>query len=103
MMRPFLEDLQPTLPATVAGALALVVLVAVSLRASEPAAGYGPGSVAGIVTQKFTGGHDGGEYEVAVNGAPYEVPMTVWLSVQVGDVVRYTGIEWQIVKKFGRS
>ena len=102
-MRPFTASRKINTPATVAGAIALVVLLAVSLRAPEPAAGYGPGYVAGIVTQKFTGGHDGGEYEVAVNGAPYEVPMTFWLSVQVGDVVRYTGIEWQIVKKLGRS
>lgn len=71
----------------------LLALVLPPLFAAGVAAGYGPGYVFGTVTQKFTGGRDGGEYEIAVNGTPYEVSMTFWLSVQVGDAVRCTGTE----------
>lgn len=87
-----------SLGATTVGTISIVVVL-LSLRVAGATAGYGPGYVFGTVTQKFTGGHDGGEYEVAVDGAPYEVPMTFWLSVQVGDTVRYTGAEWQVVKR----
>ena len=76
-----------------------IVLVLLSLHLAGAAAGYGPGYVFGTVTQKFTPGHDGGEYEIAVEGSPYEVPIMFWRSVQVGDTVRYTGTEWQVVKR----
>lgn len=82
-----------------AGLPALVFVVALSMLAADVTVGCSQGYVSGVVTQKFTGGHDGGAYEIAVDGSPYEVPMSFWLTVHVGDAVRYTGTEWQIVKR----
>jgi hypothetical protein len=82
------------------GLSAWIFLMALMLLAADVTVGCRQAYVSGIVTQKFAGGHDGGEYEIAIDGSPHDVPMTFWLSVQVGDRVRYTGTEWQIV---GRS
>lgn len=89
------------LGSTAAATVAVVVVVLLSLHVADATVGFGAGYVYGTVTQKFTGGHDGGDYELAVDGAPYEVPIMFWLSVQVGDTVRYTGTEWQVVKRSG--
>jgi hypothetical protein len=82
-----------------AGLWVWIFLAVLSLVAADTGAGHGQGYVAGVVTQKFTGGRDGDSFEIAVEGSPYEVPMTFWLSVQVGDTVRYAGQTWQIVKR----
>jgi hypothetical protein len=87
-----------------AGVVALLLAVMLCLPAGgSVAAAYGPGYVFGVVTQKFTSGHDGGEWQIAVNGSPYEVPVMFWLSVNVGDAVRYTGTDWQVVKRSARE
>jgi len=82
-----------------AGLWAWIFLMTLSLLAADVGAGWSQGYVSGVVTQKFTGGHDGDNYEIAVDGSPYDVPMTFWLSVQVGDTVKYAGRIWQIVRR----
>ncbi len=52
-------------------------------------------AVNGLVTQKFTGGDGGGM--IAVNGTPYEMPLDLYLTVQVGDTVDFDGTNWTIV------
>ena len=55
---------------------------------------FGP-TVQGEVTQKFT--PDKGNYYIAVNGEPYEVPLNLYDHVDVGTVVQYDGTDWTVV------
>lgn len=64
--------------------LALLTMGATFTLAASPGMAFGP-AVHGSVTQKFTGGVGDGDYLVAVDGAPHDVPLNVYLAVQVGD------------------
>ncbi len=40
-------------------------------------------------------------YEIVINGAYYDVPAYFWDQVRVGDLVKWDGKVWTIVKKAG--
>lgn len=51
--------------------------------------------VDGSVTQKFVRTDDS-SYLIAVDGAPYEVPLDLYLRVNVGNTVHFDGANWTI-------
>jgi hypothetical protein len=77
---------------------AVLFVMVLSLFAADFSMGCGKGYVYGPVTQKFNRGGDSQTYLIAVSGTPYEVPMDFWQKVQLGDTVKYTGKQWQLVK-----
>ena len=52
--------------------------------------------VQGEVTQKFTPQRQG-QYTIAVNGQPYEIPLGLYDRVDVGTVVQFDGTNWTII------
>jgi len=66
--------------------------------AADISVGCGQGYVYGPVTQKYTTGGDTGDYLIAVNGSPYAVPPGFYAQVKIGDVVKFNGKDWSIVK-----
>jgi len=42
-------------------------------------------------------------FELVINGAAYEVPAYFWDQVKVGDLVKWDGKVWTIVKKAART
>lgn len=80
-------------------ARALVLVGIFAALAADVTVGCGQGYVYGPVDQKYTTGGDTGSYLISVNGTPYEVPMSFYYSVQVGDVVKFDGRSWSIVKR----
>lgn len=52
--------------------------------------------IQGEVTQKFTP-DKGGQYRIAVNGQPVQVPLDLYDRVDVGTVVRFDGTNWSII------
>ncbi|HLW59793.1 MAG TPA: hypothetical protein VKV57_07680 [bacterium] len=76
----------------------LLFVLVLSLFAADYTVGCGQGYVYGPVTQKFRNGQDSGDFVLAVNGEAYSVPQGFWNSVGLGDTVRFTGREWEIVK-----
>jgi hypothetical protein len=78
---------------------AILFVLVLSLFAADFSLGCGHGYVYGPVTQKFRhGGDDGETFLIAVSGTPYEVPQAFWTRVELGDTVKYTGKQWQLVK-----
>ncbi len=78
---------------------ALMFVLVLSLLAADFSVGCGQGYVYGPVTQKFTRGGDSGDtWLIAVSGTPYEVPLGFYTKVELGDTVKYTGKQWQIIK-----
>lgn len=57
--------------------------------------------VDGSVTQKFiaTNDEDDGTRVIAVDGALYQVPLAVYLTVNVGDIVHFDGENWVVMGK----
>lgn len=80
-------------------ATALVLVAGLAVLAADFTVGCGQGYVYGPVDQKYTTGGDSGSYLISVNGTPYEVPMSFYYSVRVGDVVKFDGRSWRIVKR----
>ena len=79
-------------------ALTVLFLVGLlSVFAADFTVGCGPEYVYGSVTQKINAGHDQNN-TIMVNGSPFEVPLSFYERVQVGDMVRFNGKEWSIVK-----
>ena len=52
--------------------------------------------IQGEVTQKFTADRSGG-YTIAVNGQPVQVPLWLYVRVDVGTVVQFDGTHWSII------
>ncbi len=52
-------------------------------------------AVDGSVTQKFIATGDVGM--IAVDGIPYEVPLAFYLTVNVGDIVHFDGVNWVVM------
>jgi len=77
---------------------ALVFILALSVFAADVSVGCGQGFIIGPVTAKYRGGADSGNYLIAVNDKPYDVPPDFYNQVQVGDTVKFTGRQWLIVK-----
>ena len=76
----------------------LLFVAVLSMFAADFSVGCGQGYVNGPVTQKFRGSGDAGNFSIAVNGTPYDVPQNFWYAVNVGDTVKFTGKQWEIVK-----
>ncbi len=74
---------------------ALLMIGATLTLAASTGMAFGP-TVHGSVTQKFSGGTGDGTYVIAVDGAPHDVPLNVYLAVQVGDTVNFDGPHWTI-------
>lgn len=68
-----------------------------SVFASDITTGCGQDYVYGSVTQKINAGHEQNN-TIMVNGSPFEVPLSFYERVHVGDMVRFNGKEWSIVK-----
>ena len=75
----------------------LVVVGLLSVFAADITTGCGQDYVYGSVTQKINAGHEQ-DSTIVVNGSPFEVPLSFFERVQVGDMVRFNGKEWSIVK-----
>jgi hypothetical protein len=80
-------------------ARALVLIGVLAVLAADYTVGCGQGYVYGPVDQKYATGGDTGSYLISVNGTPYEVPMSFYYSVRVGDVVKFDGRSWSVVKQ----
>jgi len=74
-----------------------VVVGLLSVFAADISTGCGQDYVYGAVTQKINAGHEQNS-TIMVNGQPYEVPSDFYQQVQVGDMVKFNGKEWTIVK-----
>jgi len=74
-----------------------VVVGLLSVFAADISTGCGQDYVYGQVTQKINAGHEQNS-TIMVNGQPYEVPSDFYQQVQVGDMVKFNGKEWTIVK-----
>ena len=79
----------------------LAFVLALSVFAADVTVGCGQGFVYGPVTQKYRTGPDSDTHVIAVNDTPYDVPQGFYNQVQIGDTVKFTGREWQIVKTAG--
>ncbi len=77
---------------------ALVFVLVLSVFAADFTVGCGSGYVYGPVTQKYRSGGDAESWTIAVNGTPYAVPIEFYNRVNLGDTVKFTGSQWEIVK-----
>jgi hypothetical protein len=75
--------------------LALLMTGATLALTTSAGLAFGP-AVHGSITQKFGGGVGDGDYLVAVDGTPHDVPLNVYLAVQVGDTLSFDGAHWTI-------
>ncbi len=76
--------------------LALLTVGAILALAPSVALASIP-TVDGSVTQKFIATEDDGTHVIAVDGTLYQVPLAVYLTVNVGDIVHFDGENWVIV------
>lgn len=79
----------------------LVFVALLAALAADLSVGCGQGYVYGPVTQKFTSGEGVDQTQLAVNGDPYLVPYSFYQQVRIGDIVKFDGKEWTIVKRAG--
>ena len=77
----------------------LFFIAMLSVFAADFTMGCGQGYVYGPVSQKFTHNTDDVDARIAINNTPYNVPLTFYGQVQVGDTVKYDGRSWSIVKR----
>ena len=75
----------------------LVFIGLLSVFVADDTFGCGQGYVYGKVTQKINAGHEV-DNTILVNDHPYQVPFGFFEQVQVGDMVRFDGKQWTIVK-----
>lgn len=82
-------------------AVVLVVLGLTALAQAFPSCGSGSGEVIiGWVEAKFRSPvHDA--YIIEINNVEYSVPQDFWELVGVGDLVKFEGGVWKIVRKRG--
>lgn len=66
-----------------------------------PSCGEGE-AVIGWIDEKIVL-NQGGEriYVIAINRVEYSVPWTFWSQVRIGDLVKFDGTQWLIVRKAG--
>lgn len=81
----------------------LLVALLASVAQVFPSCGGGTTGatvVVGWVEAKLVD-HDAGAWLIVVNAQEYIVPSTFWREVQVGDLVKWDGTVWTIVRKAG--
>jgi hypothetical protein len=77
----------------------LVFVALLSLLAADITVGCGSQAyVYGPVTQKYVVSGETDKF-IMVEGRTYAVPDTFYYNVNVGDVVKYNGKQWSVVKK----
>jgi hypothetical protein len=77
------------------------LIAMLSLLAADFSVGCGHGYVYGPVGQKFApgGGQDAApDRQIAINETVYDVPISFYNKVHVGDTVKFDGRDWTIVK-----
>ncbi len=79
----------------------LLVVMLTSLAQILPSCDGGSSTVVigWVEVKRFDRG--GGVHLITINGVDYEVPGTFWREVQIGDLVKWDGRVWTIVKKAG--
>jgi hypothetical protein len=80
--------------------LAVVALLAVAQLL--PSCGGDGGSrpdVVGFVSEKRRAQQEFFPYLIVINNLEYGVPYEFWLTVEVGDLVRFAGGEWRVVRR----
>ncbi len=84
---------------------ALVVVLVVSMLAADMNLGCTPngGYVYGVVEAKFSGTGDNDMSVLQIASDTFTVPVSFYDEVQVGDLVRYDGKGWTIVKSAGST
>lgn len=91
----------------------LAVVAFLAMAQIIPSCGGRPGSggapevggqaqVIGWVEEKRTRVYETFPYMVVINQMEYGVPYEFWLTVGVGDLVKFDGIKWTIVRKARR-
>lgn len=81
------------------GMLVPVVLFAMFAQVF-PSCGGEAAQIVGWVQEKLVSRASGEtEYRVIIDGTHYTVPQTFWEEVRVGDLIKYDGYRWAIVKK----
>ncbi|MDR7426437.1 MAG: hypothetical protein QN152_13280 [Armatimonadota bacterium] len=82
--------------------LLLVALVATTLAQVLPSCDGGGGGpkVIGWVEAKYARAADP-QYVVVINGIEYAVPDDFFFKVEVGDLVKYEGGVWTIIRRAG--
>jgi len=78
----------------------LVFVLAVSVLAADFSSGCTPngGYVYGVVQAKFSGSGNNDMSVLQIASDTFTVPAAFYDEVQVGDLVRYDGTKWSIVK-----
>jgi hypothetical protein len=80
----------------------LVFVALLSLLAADISVGCGAQAyVYGPVSQKYSPVPSEPNAQILISGQAYEVPMSFYNQVQVGDVVRFNGRAWSIVQRHG--
>jgi len=80
----------------------LLFVALLSLLAADISVGCGSQAyVYGPVTQKYSPVPSEPNAQILINGQAYEVPMSFYNKVQVGDVVRFNGRVWSVVQQRG--
>lgn len=60
----------------------------------------GGSEVVGWIEEKYIDrSAPGGRYMIVINTVHYEVPFAFWENADVGDLVKYDGRQWTIVRK----
>ena len=78
----------------------LVFVALLSLLAADISVGCGKNAyVYGPVEQKYATGQDELDRTVLISGQTYLVPPYFFNQIQVGDIVKFNGSKWSIVKK----
>ena len=73
--------------------LTVTVMIAVATSAALASGPTVDGTVTGIF---FTNGNE--PLEIAVDGAPYAIPLDFYFQVQVGNRVHFDGTNWTVVE-----
>ncbi len=78
--------------------IAVLMVLFVSLAQVLPSCDGRPTAVIGYVEEKRVDRRTG-DFIIVVNSAEYNVPSVFWQQVNVGDLVKWDGTTWTIVKK----
>ena len=80
----------------------LLVVVATTLAQIFPSCGGENVEIVGWVERKGIEA-TGHSFYVTINSVDYNVPGYFWQQVQIGDLVKWDGTTWTIVRKAGES
>lgn len=82
------------------GVLLFVLLFSAVAQVFPSCSGEGNSEIVGFVDEKYIQRSAGAiEYVLVVNRTLYEVPANFWQTANVGDIVKYDGMTWTIVRK----